>query len=61
MAVPPPVTEAGLIAHVVPERVEGTLQVKFTAPVKPLIGVNLTLAVPELPALSVKVPGEMAS
>ena len=61
VVVPLPVTEAGLIAHVVPERVEGTLHVKFTAPAKPLIGVSLRVAVPELPALSVRVPGETES
>ena len=62
MVVPEVVTEGGDIEHVDSDIDAGTLQVKFTAPVNPLVGVKVSVEVPDCPGLEMlMVPGLGAS
>lgn len=58
VALPEVVTEDGDIEHVDSAIAAGTVQVKFTAPVNPLVGVKVRVEVPDCPGLEIlMVPG----
>lgn len=48
----------GLTEHVTPLSVEGTLQATLTAPLNPLFGTTVSVALVEAPAATVRVAGD---